>query len=387
MRPYFVCFNECEDVVIEKRTLINSPVWTVHSLLCERVIIRDLTIRNPYDSPNTDGIAPDYSADVRIENCTIDVGDDCIAVKCGTRERTIVRLMRRLQSQQAFRVVREDQLLFLIFDERIQQHAAHIHGGVAGGVVRAEDEFLRAEQVDGVAQHAAAENAVAGQVEIVVAALFHALHVPHKGAVLARMRRNEHGVRVLFHHAVYAVLVHAVETDEHVVLLRAVQNDVQIFAVIGIPVVSVRAQFADHPDAQLLHALDLFAGVLYEIRVDVEARHIEIAVHVAEGQRVIVGLFDLRPGSNDLLSEFEQNRAADLRDADAQHVPFRLLRAHLKAFPVAADVLVGIEKRVRMKIDDFKIHVDASFQNPYSVIIIQPAGVNQAVSDNMGNRR
>ena len=91
MRPYFVCFNECEDVVIEKLTLINSPVWTVHPLLCERVIIRDLTIRNPYDSPNTDGIDPDYSADVRIENCTIDVGDDCIAVKCGTEERTIVR--------------------------------------------------------------------------------------------------------------------------------------------------------------------------------------------------------------------------------------------------------------------------------------------------------
>ena len=90
MRPYLVCFNECENVVIEGLTLVNSPVWTVHPLLCDNVTIRYLTIRNPYDSPNTDGIDPDYSTGVTIENCTIDVGDDCIAVKSGTQERTIV---------------------------------------------------------------------------------------------------------------------------------------------------------------------------------------------------------------------------------------------------------------------------------------------------------
>lgn len=90
MRPYLVCFNECEDVMIEGLTLVNSPVWTVHPLLCDRVTVRNLTIRNPYDSPNTDGIDPDYSSNVTIENCTIDVGDDCIAIKSGTQERTIM---------------------------------------------------------------------------------------------------------------------------------------------------------------------------------------------------------------------------------------------------------------------------------------------------------
>lgn len=90
MRPYLVCFNECENVVIEGLTLVNSPVWTVHPLLCDKVAIRNLTIRNPYDSPNTDGIDPDYSSNVLIEGCIIDVGDDCIAVKSGTQERTIV---------------------------------------------------------------------------------------------------------------------------------------------------------------------------------------------------------------------------------------------------------------------------------------------------------
>ena len=90
-RPYLVCFDRCENVRIENLTLINSPVWTVHPLLCDRVIIRNLTIRNPKDSPNTDGIDPDYSRNVLIEGCLMDVGDDCIAIKSGTEEASIFR--------------------------------------------------------------------------------------------------------------------------------------------------------------------------------------------------------------------------------------------------------------------------------------------------------
>ncbi len=83
-RPYLVCFNNCEHVVLENLTLINSPVWTVHPLRCRNVTVRGLNIKNPADSPNTDGINPDSCHDVRIYDCTIDVGDDCIAIKSGT---------------------------------------------------------------------------------------------------------------------------------------------------------------------------------------------------------------------------------------------------------------------------------------------------------------
>jgi len=83
-RPYLVCFNECEHVVLENLTLTNSPVWTVHPLRCRNVTVRGLNIKNPADSPNTDGINPDACQDVRISDCTIDVGDDCIAIKSGT---------------------------------------------------------------------------------------------------------------------------------------------------------------------------------------------------------------------------------------------------------------------------------------------------------------
>ena len=71
-------------MLLENVTLTNSPAWTVHPLRCQDVTIRGLLIRNPWDSPNTDGIDPDACQDVRILDCTIDVGDDCIAVKSGT---------------------------------------------------------------------------------------------------------------------------------------------------------------------------------------------------------------------------------------------------------------------------------------------------------------
>ncbi len=85
-RPYLVCFQNCTDVRMDGVTLINSPCWTVHPLYCGHVDLSHLTIRNPADSPNTDGVNPDGCANVRIADCLIDVGDDCIAVKSGTED-------------------------------------------------------------------------------------------------------------------------------------------------------------------------------------------------------------------------------------------------------------------------------------------------------------
>jgi hypothetical protein len=58
----------------------------VNPVYCEDVTIDGLTILNPDDSPNTDGINPDSCRNVRISNCHIDVGDDCIAIKSGKDE-------------------------------------------------------------------------------------------------------------------------------------------------------------------------------------------------------------------------------------------------------------------------------------------------------------
>ncbi|WP_312887364.1 glycoside hydrolase family 28 protein [Clostridium lacusfryxellense] len=50
-----------------------------------------MSIKNPADSPNTDGINPESCKNVHISNCHIDVGDDCIAIKSGTED-TLIRV-------------------------------------------------------------------------------------------------------------------------------------------------------------------------------------------------------------------------------------------------------------------------------------------------------
>jgi polygalacturonase len=83
-RPRMIGFSDCSNVTIEGVTLVNSPSWTVNPIRCENVIIRGLTIINPPDSPNTDGINPDSCNQVRISDCYVSVGDDCITLKSGT---------------------------------------------------------------------------------------------------------------------------------------------------------------------------------------------------------------------------------------------------------------------------------------------------------------
>ena len=90
-RPTLIGLHECERVTLRDVALRNSPAWTVHPALCEDVTITSLRIHNPADSPNTDGIDPESCRNVRISDCHIDVGDDCIALKAGT-ERTAQRV-------------------------------------------------------------------------------------------------------------------------------------------------------------------------------------------------------------------------------------------------------------------------------------------------------
>ncbi len=82
-RPFLMAFDFSKHIRIEGVKLINSPAWTVHPLECEDVVISGVTIDNPLDSPNTDGIDPESCTDVKILGNTISDGDDCIAIKSG----------------------------------------------------------------------------------------------------------------------------------------------------------------------------------------------------------------------------------------------------------------------------------------------------------------
>ncbi len=85
-RGKLIGLQECKNVLIRDLTLRNPPFWTVGPIFCENVTIDNLTILNPPDSPNTDGINPDSCRNVRISNCYVEAGDDCVAIKSGKQD-------------------------------------------------------------------------------------------------------------------------------------------------------------------------------------------------------------------------------------------------------------------------------------------------------------
>lgn len=84
-RPRTVFLSHCERVTLAGIKVRNSPAWTIQPYYCTDVSLFDLTIWNPDDSPNTDGIDPECCVDVRIIGVRISVGDDCISIKSGKR--------------------------------------------------------------------------------------------------------------------------------------------------------------------------------------------------------------------------------------------------------------------------------------------------------------
>ena len=84
LRPNFIQPYRCQNVLIEGVTIINSPMWEIHPVLCTNVTVRDVSINS--HGPNNDGCDPESCRDVLIDGCTFDTGDDCIALKSGRNE-------------------------------------------------------------------------------------------------------------------------------------------------------------------------------------------------------------------------------------------------------------------------------------------------------------
>ncbi len=81
MRPQFIQFNRCENILVEDIKIRNSPFWTLHLYLSKNIVVRGVDIYA--HGHNNDGIDPEMSQNVLIENCTFDQGDDAIAIKSG----------------------------------------------------------------------------------------------------------------------------------------------------------------------------------------------------------------------------------------------------------------------------------------------------------------
>ncbi len=81
LRTNFVQFYRCRSVLVEGVTLRRSPMWGIHPVLCENVVIRNARVMSR--GPNNDGCNPESCRNVLISGCIFDTGDDCIAIKSG----------------------------------------------------------------------------------------------------------------------------------------------------------------------------------------------------------------------------------------------------------------------------------------------------------------
>ena len=81
LRPHFIQFNRCENVLIEGVKITNSPFWVIHPYLSKHVVIRGVQVFA--HGHNNDGVDPEMTQNMLIEDCIFDQGDDAIAIKSG----------------------------------------------------------------------------------------------------------------------------------------------------------------------------------------------------------------------------------------------------------------------------------------------------------------
>lgn len=80
-RPHLLTLIGARQVVIRDVTIRNSAYWTIHLVGCEDASVTGISLLNDLKIRNGDGIDIDHSRKVRIADCFIESGDDCICLK------------------------------------------------------------------------------------------------------------------------------------------------------------------------------------------------------------------------------------------------------------------------------------------------------------------
>ena len=82
-RPNMFFVNNCSNIMLAGVLVKNSPCWTLHPYFSKNIDIIDVTIQNPWNSPNTDGFDPESCEKMNVLGVHFSLGDDCIAIKSG----------------------------------------------------------------------------------------------------------------------------------------------------------------------------------------------------------------------------------------------------------------------------------------------------------------
>ena len=86
LRPVMINFINCKNIFLEGIIFQNSPIWNIHLLICEDVIIDNIYSKNPSYAQNGDGIDIESCKNVLIINCKFEAGNDGICIKSGKDE-------------------------------------------------------------------------------------------------------------------------------------------------------------------------------------------------------------------------------------------------------------------------------------------------------------
>ena len=80
-RPHVLTLTNVRNLTIRDVTIKEGAYWTVHLIGCNEAVIDGINLLNNLKIRNGDGIDIDHSKNVRIANCHITSGDDCICLK------------------------------------------------------------------------------------------------------------------------------------------------------------------------------------------------------------------------------------------------------------------------------------------------------------------
>ena len=80
-RPHVLTLTNVRNLTIRDVTIREGAYWTVHLIGCNEAVIEGINLLNNLKIRNGDGIDLDHSKNVRITNCHITSGDDCICLK------------------------------------------------------------------------------------------------------------------------------------------------------------------------------------------------------------------------------------------------------------------------------------------------------------------
>jgi polygalacturonase len=80
-RPHVLTLTNVRNLTIRDVTIREGAYWTVHLIGCNEAVIEGINLLNNLKIRNGDGIDLDHSKNVRIANCHITSGDDCICLK------------------------------------------------------------------------------------------------------------------------------------------------------------------------------------------------------------------------------------------------------------------------------------------------------------------